>query len=105
VPPRELKDPSFWQRFENATTEEEYLCAARKQYMTETFRGTPILNPHERRLAYEKTPNYMFLPAVPELIHKICPWTKIVLILRNPVDRGKLVSRDACDTIDTRAPN
>ena len=31
----------------------------------------------------------MFLPSVPELISKVCPWKpKIILILRNPVDRA-----------------
>ena len=35
----------------------------------------------------EATPEYMYLPEMPELIHKLMPDCKLILILRNPVDR------------------
>mmetsp|Transcript_33971 Transcript_33971/g.40682 ORF Transcript_33971/g.40682 Transcript_33971/m.40682 type:complete len:386 (-) Transcript_33971:177-1334(-) len=39
--------------------------------------------------SFEKTPAYLHYPHVPELISIICPWKpKIVVILRNPVDRA-----------------
>lgn len=88
VPPKELNNPTFWSTF-NATSEDELLCAARKQYIEENFRVNKLIHSHKQKLTYEKTPNYMFLPSVPELIYKVCPWhPKIILILRNPVDRA-----------------
>jgi hypothetical protein len=40
-------------------------------------------------LFFEKTPSYLFLRRTPQLIRSICPWTpKIIVILRNPVDRA-----------------
>lgn len=88
MPPKDLNNPTFWSKF-NATSEDELLCAARKQYIEENFRVDKIARASKLKLTYEKTPNYMFLPQVPELIRKICPWhPKIILILRNPVDRA-----------------
>ena len=88
MPPKDLNNPTFWKKF-NATNEDELLCAARKQYIDENFRVDKIARASKLKLTYEKTPNYMFLPQVPELIYKVCPWhPKIILILRNPVDRA-----------------
>jgi len=37
---------------------------------------------------FEKTPNYMIWPHVPAAIVETCPWKpKIVIVLRNPIDR------------------
>jgi hypothetical protein len=37
---------------------------------------------------FEKTPNYMIWPHVPPAIIETCPWKpKILIVLRNPVDR------------------
>lgn len=88
MPPKDLKNPSFWKRF-NATTEEELLCSARKKYTEDNFFVDRLLRSSKTKLTFEKTPNYMFLPQVPELIYNTCPWhPKIILILRNPVDRA-----------------
>ncbi len=36
----------------------------------------------------EKSPYYMFHPLVPERVHSLFPKTKIIMILRNPIDRA-----------------
>ncbi|CAB9521638.1 Heparan sulfate glucosamine 3-O-sulfotransferase 2 [Seminavis robusta] len=97
VPPKDLESHEFWTRFdETAKTREEQMCAARKRYIDDNFDREQLLrmrynrnNNRRAKLTFEKTPNYMFLPQIPRLVHKICPWNpKIVLILRNPVDRA-----------------
>jgi hypothetical protein len=42
-------------------------------------------NPH--LLSYEKTPSYIMHAQVAERIKTIAPWAKIIVTLRNPVDR------------------
>ena len=40
------------------------------------------------KIFFEKTPRYLILPDVPELIEKVCPWKpKILVVLRDPIDR------------------
>ena len=36
----------------------------------------------------EATPDYMYLPKVPERIHRDIPGVKLIFVLRNPVDRA-----------------
>jgi len=36
----------------------------------------------------EATPNYLFFPNVPKKVHKICPNAKLIVLLRNPIDRA-----------------
>jgi Sulfotransferase domain len=90
VPPRDLDSDKFWTRFDgDATVREHQVCAARKKYIDENFDTDYLLKSKHTRMTYEKTPNYMFLPQIPKLISQICPWMpKIILILRNPVDRA-----------------
>ena len=43
---------------------------------------------HQHRLyTFEKTPSYFGNPQIPKRMRHVIPWTKIILILRNPVDR------------------
>ncbi len=37
---------------------------------------------------FEKTPSYIFHPLIPERIKVICPWAKIIILLRDPVGRA-----------------
>lgn len=37
---------------------------------------------------FEATPNYLFVPGVPELVFKCMPRAKFIVMLRNPVDRA-----------------
>jgi hypothetical protein len=38
-------------------------------------------------ITFEKTPSYMVYPHIPGIIKKLCPWVKIIISLRDPVDR------------------
>lgn len=59
----------------------------RSIYKTKYFNMTELnQNPH--LVTFEKTPMYMFHPKVPERIKTIVPWTKIIIILRDPVERA-----------------
>ncbi|MEL7147808.1 MAG: sulfotransferase domain-containing protein, partial [Bacteroidota bacterium] len=41
-----------------------------------------------RKLAGDNTPYYLFHPLVPERAHALCPNAKVIMILRNPIDRA-----------------
>lgn len=41
-----------------------------------------------RLISGEATPDYMIYPQVPELIHKHMPNAKLILLLKNPIDRA-----------------
>jgi hypothetical protein len=41
-----------------------------------------------RKLAGDNTPYYVFHPLVPERVYQACPNTKLILMLRNPIDRA-----------------
>ena len=69
--------------FSSDLSEEDYHCALKKVYADNFL---PI--PDGSQITFEKTPSYLFLRRVPELIHSLCPWTKIVIILRNPIERA-----------------
>jgi hypothetical protein len=64
----------------------EKICMLRKHY-AETVFPTDSLEASPR-LSFEKSPAYMVVPGVPTLIRKVVPWAKIIVTLRNPVDRA-----------------
>jgi hypothetical protein len=70
-------------KFSPSLSDDEYQCALRKVY-TDNFLAVP----EGDYITFEKTPSYLFLRKVPELIESICPWVKIVIILRNPIERA-----------------
>lgn len=59
----------------------------RKTYREEYFNGT-VLESERDILAFEKTPMYIFNPWIPQRIRKIVPWSKIIMLLRDPVERA-----------------
>ena len=59
----------------------------RSLYKTEYFNMTE-LNQNPNLVTFEKTPMYMFHPKVPERIKTIVPWAKIIIVLRDPVERA-----------------
>jgi hypothetical protein len=60
----------------------DLVCALQKEY-TDSFNVT------SNKIFFEKTPSYLFLTKVPELISTTCFWKpKVVVILRNPIDRA-----------------
>lgn len=62
---------------------EDMTCALQHEYST-NFNITA-----DKAFYFEKTPSYLFLTRVPKLIATICFWKpKIILILRNPMDRA-----------------
>ena len=65
-------------------SEQEYLCVLQEMYGKEF----PFAY-NESKIHFEKTPSYLFLTMVPKRIFLTCPSKpKIILILRNPVDRA-----------------
>lgn len=88
--------------------DDEFRCALHEDY-AKNFNMTPsiasasipsqqqidhadddvILSIDDKMLYFEKTPSYLFLWRVPGLIHSLCFWKpKIIIILRNPIDRA-----------------
>jgi hypothetical protein len=53
----------------------------RCQFPCFTTHGLPIIR-------LEATPNYLQFPGVPERVHASMPWTKIIVILRDPCERA-----------------
>jgi hypothetical protein len=64
----------------------ENICILRRHY-AETVFPTGSLHAYPR-LSFEKSPAYMVVPGIPTLIKKVVPWAKIIVTLRNPVDRS-----------------
>jgi len=46
------------------------------------------LFPDDGRLGYEASPDYFFMPGVPERLEEYHPDAKLIIFLRNPVDRA-----------------
>jgi hypothetical protein len=64
----------------------DFRCAVKQAY-GENFVISP--NAPAGTIFFEKTPSYLFLARVPELIISTCSWKpKIIVLLRNPVDRA-----------------
>lgn len=49
---------------------------------------TKYLNPFKKHLSFEATPEYLYIPYVPERIYTYNPDMKFVIILRDPVKRA-----------------
>jgi hypothetical protein len=70
----------------------EKLCVALGDYMklfdlqklTEAAQDPNVTN---HLYTFEKTPSYFCNPKIPPRIKQLVPWSKVILILRNPVDR------------------
>ena len=48
----------------------------------------PTITDHQNFLTGEATPNYLRFPIVAQRIQKYCPDIKLIILLRNPVDRA-----------------
>ena len=64
------------------------ICRARQQYW-HLFHNDDDAEDEEQALLlrFEKTPSYLCYPHIPALIKLLCPSTKIIVSLRNPVER------------------
>ena len=52
-----------------------------EKYAAQRLRSLPFVTG-------EATPEYLFLPHIPHLVHKMLPHTKLILLLRHPIDRA-----------------
>lgn len=85
-------EPHFFDRdemmrqYRDNLDDPETLCKLRREYVQTVFPTRSLTaNP---RLTFEKSPAYMVVPGVPRSIHKVVPWAKVIITLRNPVDRA-----------------
>eukprot|EP00523_Entomoneis_sp_CCMP467_P008943 CAMPEP_0168722728 /NCGR_PEP_ID=MMETSP0724-20121128/2746_1 /TAXON_ID=265536 /ORGANISM="Amphiprora sp., Strain CCMP467" /LENGTH=383 /DNA_ID=CAMNT_0008769407 /DNA_START=164 /DNA_END=1312 /DNA_ORIENTATION=+ len=75
------------------------ICDVREVYSSTCFYKGKVMQ-YPAMLSYEKTPAYILTQGAPQTIQTIAPWAKIIISLRNPVDRAfsnykMLVSRNA----------
>lgn len=66
------------------------ICTLRQMYQQEFISQndtaeTSVL--YNDIITFEKSPIYLCKPHLPSLIYQVVPWTKILLLLRNPIDR------------------
>lgn len=85
------QEQEFLQRLnlhQNDLSEKELQCAIQKVY-SECFNLNSTDRLPSSSVFIEKTPSYLFLPDVPARIYEACFWKpKIIVILRNPIDRA-----------------
>lgn len=75
-----------------AAVSDDIICERRRTYQKE-FAIRRVRRHYEKgnevKLAtFEKTPRYFAHPYIPGFAKRITPWTKILILLRNPVDRA-----------------
>jgi len=63
------------------------VCDLRETYASSCFYKGQVMH-YPAMLTYEKTPAYILTEGAPTTIKTIAPWTKIIVSLRNPVDRA-----------------
>jgi hypothetical protein len=64
----------------------EAMCRVLREYLLKNF-NVNRLRRYPGLIAFEKTPAYILTPNAPARIRAVVPWAKIVVALRNPVDR------------------
>lgn len=64
----------------------ESMCRVLRDYLQKNF-NLKRLRKYPNLIAFEKTPAYVLTPNAPARIKAVVPWAKIVVALRNPVDR------------------
>jgi Sulfotransferase domain len=66
--------------------DEDSMCKVLRDYLQKNF-NVNRLRRYPNLVAFEKTPAYILTPNAPARIKAVVPWVKIVVALRNPVDR------------------
>ena len=80
------KDRSPRDRHYLNTTHKVKVASIRDDY-TKKFRVVPLIK-DPNSISFDATPQYLFnFPTVPKKILCACPWVKLIVILRDPVDR------------------
>jgi len=75
-----------------ATVSDEDICERRRAYQ-KYFDVAKVQRYHEsgkeaRIATFEKSPRYIAYPHIPGFVKRITPWTKVLVTLRNPIDRA-----------------
>jgi hypothetical protein len=68
--------------------DENAVCQAREKYLQFFEYNGSFDKDEENNIAFEKTPVYLCKPEIPALVKTVTPWAKIIVILRNPIDRA-----------------
>jgi Sulfotransferase family len=69
---------------------DEKICHARNEYARFFDMDLIIMgskNGTTPPIVFEKTPSYLLYPHIPKFIKELCPWAKIIISLRDPVER------------------
>jgi len=66
-----------------------------KTYQEDSF-PMEFIRDNPSLLSFEKTPAYIFSAKVAERIQSLIPWTKLIAVLRNPIDRAFSNYKMAC---------
>ena len=78
-PPSQPRAPLFYET-------PPLICDLREIYATSCFPYSDVWK-HPTMLTFEKTPSYILIDGAAQLIHTMAPWAKIIVSLRNPIDR------------------
>lgn len=75
--------------FNNQRMDHHDICTLRQLYRQEFDIPNHLFErPHHSVVTFEKSPIYLCKPQIPSFIHQVAPWTKILILLRNPIDRA-----------------
>eukprot|EP00554_Chaetoceros_debilis_P004252 CAMPEP_0194082276 /NCGR_PEP_ID=MMETSP0149-20130528/7829_1 /TAXON_ID=122233 /ORGANISM="Chaetoceros debilis, Strain MM31A-1" /LENGTH=406 /DNA_ID=CAMNT_0038764389 /DNA_START=247 /DNA_END=1467 /DNA_ORIENTATION=- len=83
----DFKGKYIEERIKEGPGRKERLCAERYRYATDNFDIDQIMEDPNVMATFEKTPSYFEFVNDPALIKSVVPDTKIILILRDPVER------------------
>ena len=72
--------------YKDRLDDEEAVCKVLRTYLQKNF-NIKRLRKYPNLMAFEKTPSYILTPNAPGRIKAVVPWAKIIVTLRNPVDR------------------
>lgn len=59
-----------------------------RSFFPEIHRLCECDNVYQRQIVGEATPDYLFHPAAPKLFHDVNPNAKLIILMRNPIDRA-----------------
>mmetsp|Transcript_2987 Transcript_2987/g.3974 ORF Transcript_2987/g.3974 Transcript_2987/m.3974 type:complete len:373 (-) Transcript_2987:399-1517(-) len=83
----ENKEPHFFDMHCGFCTKSTYLKSNRERY-ARTFWNISKIEQNPQLMAFEKTPIYMLEPQTMHNIKVVVPWAKILIILRDPIERA-----------------
>jgi len=81
-------DPKAFLQFASNHKEVHFFDKEHKFNRGLDFYRSFFVGPPQRYYHFESTPNYLYHPAVPERVKNTLPKAKLIVMLRNPVDRA-----------------